>query len=456
MLESDLSIYPIKTNRKLAIGLSLFILFFGLAYYLYGLAPNDLRPLVQQNSQNAFDYVSEDKLLLPADKQAQFYQDFIKNYFALWDDQRSLAYVSKTKALEEQLLSTYAKHSYWGINNLPLKEDWLTTIQQNMELSNFPNALAKAITTQSTSVRVLPTADPAFKDINQPGEGYPFDTLQASYLPASMPIKVLQLSQDKAWALIISANATGWIHSTDLAYVDTNFMQKWQTGKYLVAIHDRIPIVDEAQHYQFNLRLGMILPLMAEDQTTYQVLRAIADSNQKAIIKPLTIAKEHLASMPMPLTRQNIAKLLNELMGQPYGWGDLNGYRDCSSSLHNVFSVFGIKLPRVSSHQIQVGRYFSLAGMTNQQKYDLLQQQGVPWLTLIWQPGHIMLYLGEQHDKSYIFHTASGLRTKTWGQEGRAKIGQTVITPLDIGKQYTNIPVSYIDKIQAFTILDQV
>ena len=135
-----------------------------------------------------------------------------------------------------------------------------------------------------------------------------------------------------------------------------------------------------------------------------------------------------------------MVKIANELIGEPYGWGGLYGNRDCSSMTRDFFSVFGLWLPRHSEDQVkEVGTYIDLQGMTSEQKEKVIMEKAIPYLTLIWRKGHVMLYIGAKDGQPLIFHNVWGVRTKDLrGYEGRKIIGQAVITTLHPGRELRN------------------
>jgi cell wall-associated NlpC family hydrolase len=50
--------------------------------------------------------------------------------------------------------------------------------------------------------------------------------------------------------------------------------------------------------------------------------------------------------------------MANELIGEAYGWGGLYQNRDCSAMVRDMFSPFGIWLPRHSEDQAREGGEF--------------------------------------------------------------------------------------------------
>ena len=77
--------------------------------------------------------------------------------------------------------------------------------------------------------------------------------------------------------------------------------------------------------------------------------------------------------------------------------------------------------------------FLPLEGLSNEEKKELLKREGVPFLTLVGLPGHIMLYVGTHRGEPLVFHNTWGIRTDRKGIEGRHIIGRAVVTTLDLG-----------------------
>jgi cell wall-associated NlpC family hydrolase len=126
-------------------------------------------------------------------------------------------------------------------------------------------------------------------------------------------------------------------------------------------------------------------------------------------------------------------------MGQTYGWGGLYENRDCSALIQDVFAGFGLPLPRNSKDQADFGENISLKELSGPEKQSLIRTQGVPLQTLLYMPGHIMLYLGPDpaSDQPVICHAMWGVTTRPplSIRAGRLVVGRTVITTLEPGKE---------------------
>jgi hypothetical protein len=90
--------------------------------------------------------------------------------------------------------------------------------------------------------------------------------------------------------------------------------------------------------------------------------------------------------------------------------------------------------------QAGAGRFVSFLGLSSEKKQEIMVQQGVPWRTLLWTPGHIMLYIGTAQGKPVIFHNFWKIATVAKnGGKGRLVVGRTAITSLYPGRELPDI-----------------
>ena len=142
-----------------------------------------------------------------------------------------------------------------------------------------------------------------------------------------------------------------------------------------------------------------------------------------------------------------MALLSNRLINQSYGWGGLYNNRDCSSMIRDLFTPFGIWFPRNSKSQKNVGKSKNISKLSDKKKESYILNNAIAYKTLLWLPGHIMLYIGKENNKPLVFHNIWGLRTID--EMKRLIIGKAVITTLTPGSE-----ISYIDK--SFNFLNQI
>ena len=370
--------------------------------------------------------------LIPFHQQQRQAEGFLERHFAAWHTSLPL----ETTRHPFWAVEWIQNHEVFGANLRPAGSQQIQALIRQADRGSYPSLDRRAITIRHTSLRALPTHRPFFNDPQQAGEGFPFDNLQHSTLPANTPLHVVHRSKDGSWAFVETTLVYGWMPIQDLAWTDHDFIRAFQTGQYLTLNHDDLPIFDLKGTYRFSSRIGMLLPLRETLSGQYRVLVATANAERVAELTEAGIPL--LQGMPFPatLTAETLADLAERMMGQLYGWGGSFGGRDCSATVRDLFAPFGVWLPRNSSRQAAVGRVIPLDKLLPRQREKQLLEQGVPLLTLVRLPGHIMLYLGKHRERAVLLHSIWGLRTKTlFGEEGRWIAGRTVITTLEPGQE---------------------
>lgn len=137
--------------------------------------------------------------------------------------------------------------------------------------------------------------------------------------------------------------------------MDDEFIATYRSRDLTAILRDRTPISSEEARFLFPGRVGMLLPVDTAAQSETTVLVPVADKNRQAMLARAEVANRDVASVPMLFSGEELSAVINEIVGQPYGWGGLGGYRDCSSTLLDVFLAFGLPLPQNSSQQADAG-----------------------------------------------------------------------------------------------------
>ena len=104
--------------------------------------------------------------------------------------------------------------------------------------------------------------------------------------------------------------------------------------------------------------------------------------------------------------------------------------------IRDLFTPFGLWLPRNSKEQAEAGRFISIRNLSPAEKEAQIIRQGMPWRTLLWTPGHIMLYIGVHQGQPLIFHNFWSIRTQDAdGNKGKLIVGQAAVTTLHPGRE---------------------
>ncbi len=111
-------------------------------------------------------------------------------------------------------------------------------------------------------------------------------------------------------------------------------------------------------------------------------------------------------------------------------------YNVCSAELKNLYTPFGIWLPRRLSDQAYAGNMIDMTSATPEQRIEYLKNNGHPFTTLVYIGDHIFMYIGNHPNPNSQGHELVPMTYQTmWGIRPnppirRAIIGQSVIFPL--------------------------
>jgi hypothetical protein len=385
-------------------------------------------------SQDPLSYVDRnaaDTPLLPAPEQARLNAESDLQYFAPWHRTEP----RHTRELASWGFGKYAGNPGYGKGGRPHPPDWIRKMAVNAHIDDYPQGIFPAVTVKRTDFRILPTRESHSSSPAGPGKGDPFDNLQESSAPAGMPVLVTLVSRDRRWFLTETNHLIGWVPATDIAAVDPEFMKTWENGRYITIVRDKTPVKD-GKRVLFRAPLGAVFPKTGEDAKKTCIWTAARDARGNALLRKAALAKEGAVDKPLPFTPRHVARLSRELAGEPYGWGGLGGNRDCSALVRDIFAPFGIWLPRNSGDQAVAWKSTSLRNLSSAEKEALIVREGAPWRTLLWTPGHIMLYIGVHQGKPLIFHNFWSIRTRDAdGKKGRVIVGRAAVTTLNPGRE---------------------
>jgi hypothetical protein len=419
-------------------------------------SPEAIRDIhnLPQNSTFYLDENASNRVVLSPLHQELLDAEFNQIRFAPW--RRAHPLHSKDELAAK--LEKYRNDPGYGENKRRHERAWIDRLTYLAQPDFYPNAGFPAITLAPSALRELPTHKPHFHSFGQAGEGYPFDNLQIASIAPNTPVFISHISRDGSWVLTESHYGLGWLETRDVAAVDEELIKDWEGGSHVAVIKDDVPITAENGLFLFNAPLGLPLPIEGEDPDGYTVRVATTDADRRAVPRRAWIGKESAVRKPMKLTAGNVARLANEFISQIYGWGGAYGNRDCSATLKDLFAPFGLMLPRNSAHQAtDTGTFISLSHLSPSEKEEAVLQDGIPYFTLLWYRGHIMLYIGSFRGQPVVFHNFWGIKTQDLlGREGRKVVGHAAITTLHPGAELPDIDRphgDFLNRLEGMTLL---
>lgn len=362
--------------------------------------------------------------------------NFTYRYYAPWFH----THVSPKKESASWANSSYGvKKRYYGENLQLISDEEIDTLIASTNFEAYGTINAHAILIANEQMRNLPTQKPFFKKTTLPGEGYPFDYMQTSRIHIAEPILISHYTKDGAWAYVETSFASGWIPVQSMTVLDAQKRQEIIGAKKIAITTDNAALYNEANRFVSYAKVGAILPISSEDETSFYAFIYKQDAFFNAQKVTLKIPKTHASIVPLAFNATTITHLGQGFLGEKYGWGGYLDNRDCSAMTRDFLSPFGVWIPRNSAAQKNFGEYVSLKDLTPKEKEAMILKHGIAFLSLIYLKGHIMLYAGEFEGKPLVMHNVWGVRTMEDGKEGRNVIGKAVITDLYVGANQPNV-----------------
>lgn len=377
--------------------------------------------------QNAFVYL--DPNLAYREMATPNITRFKEDYYRVFHEHNS------SQEARKWAWNVFTTKASYGENYRRRPPEWFRAMAEEADWEAMESIGKPGIALETLNLRAMPTNKPLFLNPKLAGEGFPFDYLQNSLVNFAEPLWISHTSRNGRWLFVYTAYASGWIGSEQAAYLSSAQINTLKMMPLAAMLRDGIPFnVNES--YLFTSRLGMVLPVLRQGTSSLTLqLPCAKAADGTALFSTIEIPRPLLTPIPMPMTPHNIAKLANEMLGNPYGWGGLYGHRDCSSTLRDLFMPFGFWLPRNSFQQSSAGRSLDLSTMNPQEKTAYIETYGQPFATLLYLKGHIMLYLGHYRNEPVVLQTLWGIPTESGGVEGRKIVGQTAITTLNPGHE---------------------
>ena len=376
------------------------------------------------------DKAGADVPLLHASSLAEHWERYKRLYFGPWQAEK--AGIRKEDAFSALKGAGYAE------NLLPRSRAAVDALVRNSNQPTYPNRLENGIVVRATALRAAPTDLPRFYNPLKAGEGYPFDMWQYATLPLGMPVLMTHTSLDGAWIFVETALAAGWVAEQDLAGVDAAFMEQYRSAPLLAVVREDTLLTAASGKVVARADIGTLLA-GAGTAGQANVLIPVRTAQGMAQAVRVRVEPGAVRNAPLVPTPGALADLGNQLMGETYGWGGMYGHRDCSAMLRDLFTPFGIWLPRNSAAQAKAWSFSSLDAITPDGKEDQIIRTARPFATLLWLPGHITLYLGEYEGNAVMFHDIWGIRTEIDGKEGRYVLGRALVSGVRPGAELPDV-----------------
>ncbi len=282
--------------------------------------------------------------------------------------------------------------------NVEVSLNEIEIILENRSIDSImdKNTIQKGIIVHRTNLKSFPTDIHFFEEKNT----YNFDVLQESELYVNTPILILHESKDKKWDFVLSTTYAGWVKTSDIALAsedDYNFFVKNKDFGIITTPSFEIQ--------NTILDMGVKLPFINTSKNGYNLIIPIKNKNGYVGKNEISISKDNVHIGYLPYTKRNLYIQSFKYENINYSWGGMDKGVDCSSYVANVYKTFGFTFPRnTSSQNSSVGKIISLSNKSNIEKINIISNN---YPSLLYETGHVMIYLGKLNNKHYIVH-ASG------------------------------------------------
>lgn len=354
------------------------------------------------------------------------------------------------KELTDKLstFSVFPKYeTFYDDGLLVAQEDYNKLVTNcNIEGIMDLNIIKYGITIRKSMMRTFPTYDSVFKS----GDNYEFDRFQETAVYPVEPIVILLESKDSKWYFAQMYNCLAWIPQKDVAMSKKEELFDYiKTEDFIVTTGKRVftnynPLNFQLSEIKFDM--GIRIPLASSKEISediygqnptgnYVVKIPTRDNNGNVEFKLALIARnEEISVGYLPYTRENIIVNAFKFLCERYGWGGMFNSRDCASLIMDVYRTMGIKLPRNSDEQgeLGVGNFYEMQkNMTIGDREKLLDNLNAG--TPVYMSGHAMIYVGKEDGKHYIIHDFSGFyNLQQDGSLKYYKVREVMVSPLCI------------------------
>ena len=362
-------------------------------------------------------------------------------------------------ALNEAILKSsqadaqyYLGWTYFESTEKATQEDYDKIIKntQNPDAKKQQKVLY-GVATKRTELRTFPDPIAIWDDPTDSD----FDYQYLAAVRVNEPVVITSKSKDGKYYLAKSICCSGWISADSVAICKDK--DEWISAgdiakdDALVVWGDKIFTENSivgAKTSDLMLTMGTVLELakdinpneLIDNRSAYNnfVVWIPVRNDDGTYSKKLTLISEHkkVCAGYMPLTKENISKVVLSALGNTYGWGGSLYSDDCSGYMRNVYKCFGLELARNTTWQSSMP--MAKVDMQYMPREDRIRfLDALPFGTILYFSGHEMMYLGERNGNYYVI-SAVGSIAQPENPTVRQRIRSYIINSLEIKRTNGN------------------
>ncbi|WP_051608613.1 SH3 domain-containing protein [Selenomonas sp. FC4001] len=319
----------------------------------------------------------------------------------------------------------------YGANGKQVPTAHFKQVKANCNLEGLTGNITGeyALITERTNMRLLPTADNYFDDVNC----LHYDNLQTTALDPAEPVIILHKSKDGAFAFCQARHYTGWVSLSALAITDRKHWQRYVNSKDFLVVTANKKVVSVGGTCTVLFQMGSVIPLASNKLQAHDTWLAYVPVEVNGVLSEATVKITDDDSVHkgfLPCTPNNFIRQSMKFLGDEYGWGGMDDSVDCSSFVADIYRSMGIELPRDADQQeLAMSQSLKFDGLTTAQRFAKVKE--APVGALLFKPGHVMMYLGQDaKGNPLVIHSASSYFTFDKGQKQKHYIRKVLVSDL--------------------------
>ncbi len=267
-------------------------------------------------------------------------------------------------------------------------EDW-KAVKDNcgFEIPIRVRKVLYGVTVDRTNIRCLPVSEGWYESPRQKD----IDVMQEAVLSPAEPVAVLTESVDKKYLFVQGRNTVGWAEASSIALTSREHWMKYAApaGYAVITAKERTVTADRKQ---LTFPMGTRLPVKEQAGEVMTVLLPVREKDNTLGERELRLPSDNTVhSGTLPYSRENLLRQAFRCLGEPAdGKGTV---MTDASFVVGVYRSVGIELPLSREKQEQVmPTVCDLTDLNDTDRYAAFFD--VKPASLLFQPGHVMFYLG--------------------------------------------------------------